>query len=237
MIKENIKFCDEITSKISQIMEEKEIKGVTLFPMLRKDGDKLLLGSLIEENNKELFNRKKVVRPNYWIILDNKDFSLVELNKTEDKDYMDTSIIPLDKEFDDTFREESKKLEKFSIDKKVQYKEYLMKDIANEITNAHNKILNNIDNTLIVDNKKINATEYLLANVEEDIDKKTKEIVEFIVINKYSAIIYYYQTLIEEILNEYNNTNNINVDKMKLASNILDTYYGEVYGIKYFFNI
>mgnify|MGYP003308685234 CR=1 FL=1 len=237
MIKENIKFCGEVTSKISKIMDEKGIEGVTLFPMLRKEGNKLLLGSLIEENNEDLFNRNKVVRPKYWIILDNENYNLVELNKTEEKDYMDTNIIPLDKEYDDTFREESKEIDKFTIDKKIQYKKYLMKDIENEISGTRNKILNAINNTLIVDNEKANATDYLIANVEEEIENKTKEIVEFIVMNKYSAIIYYYQTLIEEILTEYKNTNNINIDKMKLASTILDTYYGEVYGIKYFFNI
>jgi len=237
MIKENIKFCDEVTNKISKIMDEKGIEGVTLFPMLRKENDKLLLGSLIEENNEDLFKRNKVVRPKYWIVLDNENYSLVELNKTTEKDYMDTNIIPLNKEYEDTFREESKEIEKFTIDKKIQYKEYLMKDIENEITGTHNKILNAVDNTLIVDGEKINATDYLIANVEEEIDKKTKEIVEFIVMNKYSAIIYYYQTLIEEILNEYKDTNTINIDKMKLASTILDTYYGEVYGIKYFFNV
>jgi len=237
MIKENIKFCDEVTNKVSKIMDEKGIEGVTLFPMLRKENDKLLLGSLIEENNEDLFKRNKVVRPKYWIVLDNENYSLVELNKTTEKDYMDTNIIPLNKEYEDTFREESKEIEKFTIDKKIQYKEYLMKDIENEITGTHNKILNAVDNTLIVDGEKINATDYLIANVEEEIDKKTKEIVEFIVMNKYSAIIYYYQTLIEEILNEYKDTNTINIDKMKLASTILDTYYGEVYGIKYFFNV
>ena len=237
MIKENIKFCDEVTGKILKIMDEKKIKGVTLFPMLRIEDDKLLLGSLIEKYNEDLFNRNKVVRPKYWIILDNNDYSLVELNKTAEKDYMETNLIPLDKEYDDTFKKESKMIDKFTIDKKIQYKEYLMKDIESEIANTHNKILNSIDNTLIIDNEKVNATDYLISNVEEEIAKKTKEIVEFIVMNKYSAIIYYYQTLIEEILNEYKETNNINIDKMRLASTILDTYYGEAYGIKYFFNV
>lgn len=237
MIKENIKFCDEVTNEISKIMDAKGINGVTLFPMLRKEGDKLLLGSLIEENDEELFKKNKVVRAKYWIILDSNDYSLIELNKTEEKDYMDTKIIPLNKEYEDAFREESKQIEKFTIDKKIQYKEYLMKDIEKEISGTHNKILNAINNTIIIDNERTNATNYLIANVEEAIENKTKEIVEFIVMNKYSAIIYYYQTLIEEILNEYKNTNIINIDKMKLASTILDTYYGEVYGIKYFFNV
>ena len=238
MIKENIKFCDKITNKIYEIMEDKNIEnGVTLFPMLRKENNKLLLGSLIEINDEELFNKDKVVRPKYWVILDINNYSLIELNKTEEKDYMDSNLIPLDKEFDDTFKKETRNLEKYSISKTIQYRQYLMDDIKNEITTTQNNILNNINNTLIVDDKEVNATDYLIANVEEEINEQVKELVNLITNNKYSAIIYYYQSLIEEILNEYKNTNNINIDKMKLAAQILESYYGEYCGIKYFFNI
>lgn len=238
MIKENLKFSDNVTDKIYKIMKENNLEnGVTLFPMLRKEKDKLLLGSLIEINNEELFNKDKVVRPKYWVILDINDYSLVELNKTIDKDYMDTNLIPLEKEYDDIFKKEMKELDKFSIDKKMQYIEYLMGDIKNEILNTQNKMLDNINNTLIVGNEKVSATDYLIANIEEEIDNQVKDLVELIVNNKYSAIIYYYQALIEEILNEYKETNNINIEKIKLASSILGTYYGESYGIKYFFNV
>lgn len=238
MIKENISFSDKITDKIYEIMQQNNIEnGITLFPMLRKENDKLLLGSLIEVNDEELFNKDKVVRPRYWIILDINDYSLVELNKTEEKDYMDSHIIPVDKEFDDTFKQEMKELEKYSINKNIQYREYLMNDIKNEIINAQSNILNSINNTLIVDNDSVSATDYLIANVEEEIENKVKELVSLITTNKYSSIIYYYQTLIEEILNEYKNTNNINIEKMKLASKILESYYGKYCGIKYFFNV
>ena len=238
MIKENIKFVDEFTKRVYDIMKENKIENsVTLFPMLRKENDKLLLGTMIELNDKELFAKDKVVRPKYWIILDMNDYSLVELNKTEDKDYMKTSIIPLDKEYDDTFKREMKELEKFSIDKKIQYKNYLINDIKNDIMNTQNKILNKINNTIIVDNQKVNATDYIMANVEDQLEKETEKFVDFIVTSKYSTIIYYYQSLIEELIKEYKEANNINMDKMELAASILDAYYGEVYGVKYFFNI
>jgi len=238
MIKENISFSDKITNKIYEIMKQNNLEdGITLFPMLRKENDKLLLGSLIEINDEELFNKNKVVRPKYWIIIDINDYSLIELNKTEDKDYMDSDLIPFNKEFDDTFKEEMKKLDKYSINKNIQYREYLMNDIKNEIINTQSNILDSINNTLIVDNEKISATDYLIANVEEEINNQVKELVNLIITNKYSSIIYYYQSLIEEILNEYKNTNNINIDKMKLASQILESYYGEYCGIKYFFNV
>ena len=109
MIKENISFSDKITNKIYEIMKQNNLEdGITLFPMLRKENDKLLLGSLIEINDEQLFNKDKVVRPKYWIIIDINDYSLIEFNKTEEKDYMDSNLIPLNKEFDDTFKREMK---------------------------------------------------------------------------------------------------------------------------------
>ena len=238
MIKENISFSDNITNKIYEIMKQNNLEdGVTLFPMLRKENDKLLLGSLIEINDEQLFNKDKVVRPKYWIIIDINDYSLIELNKTEEKDYMDSNLIPLNKEFDDTFKQEMKELKKYYINKNIQYRQYLMNDIKNEIINTQSNILNSINNTLIVDNERVSATDYLIANIEEEINKEVKELVNLITTNKYSSIIYYYQSLIEEILNEYKNTKNINIDKMKLASQILESYYGEYCGIKYFFNV
>lgn len=150
---------------------------------------------------------------------------------------MDSNLIPFNKEFEDTFKEEMKELEKYSINKNIQYREYLMNDIKNEIINTQSNILDCINNTLIIDNEKVSATDYLIANIEEEINNQVKELVNLITTNKYSSIIYYYQSLIEEILNEYKNTNNINIDKMKLASQILESYYGEYCGIKYFFNV
>jgi len=238
MIKENIKFCKDITNSIYKIMEDNDIKnGYTLFPMLRRDGNKLLLGSLVEGENNEVWSRNKVVRPQYWVILDMKDFSLIELNKTSEKDYMDSNIIPLDREFDDEFTLESKNVAKFATAKKIQYKDYLMNDVKNEIINTQNKILDAIDNKIILDNEIIDARDYLIANVEAEISSKVQELVELIVNEKYSAIIYYYQCLIEEIIKEYLDKNTINIEKMKLAATILDTYYGSQYGIKYFFNV
>lgn len=238
MIKENIKFCDRVTESIVNIIKEKKLDdAVTLFPMLRKENDKLLLGSLIEIQDKELWGKNKVVRPKYWVIIDNEDYSLIEFNETSKKDYMDTSLIPLNKEYDDNFNQTMKELSKYSIDKRNQYNDYLMQDIQKDISDSQDYILKNINNTIIVDNEKVDATEYLIANVKEEIESQVNNLVEIIVNDKYSAIIYYYQTLVEEILNEYKDTNNINIEKMELASAILDTYYGTAYGIKYFFNI
>ncbi len=238
MIKENIKFCDEITTKSVEQLKNKNIGNFyTLFPMLRKEKDKLLLGTLVEIENEEQQKRGMISRPKYWIILDNDNYNILEFNKTKEKDYMDTNIIPLDKEYEDTFSKEQKELIKYEVNKRLQYNDYFMNDIKDEIIHSSNNILKRINNKIIVDNEEIDAKDYLIANITEEIEKQVENIISLVVNNKYSAIIYYYQTLIEEILTEYKKTNNINIEKMKLASNILDEYYGEVYGIKYFFNV
>ena len=238
MIKENIKFCDEITTKSVEQLKNKNLGNFyTLFPMLRKENDKLLLGTLVEIENEEQQKRGMISRPKYWIILDNDNYNILEFNKTKEKDYMDTNIIPLDKEYEDTFSKEQKELIKYEVNKRLQYNDYFMNDIKDEIIHSSNNILKRINNKIIVDNEKIDAKDYLIANITEEIEKQVENIISLVVNNKYSAIIYYYQTLIEEILTEYKKTNNINIEKMKLASNILDEYYGEVYGIKYFFNV
>lgn len=238
MIKENIKFCDEITTKSVEQLKNKNLGNFyTLFPMLRKEKDKLLLGTLVEIENEEQQKRGMISRPKYWIILDNDNYNILEFNKTKEKDYMDTNIIPLDKEYEDTFSKEQKELIKYEVNKRLQYNDYFMNDIKDEIIHSSNNILKRINNKIIVDNEEIDAKDYLIANITEEIEKQVENIISLVVNNKYSAIIYYYQTLIEEILTEYKKTNNINIEKMKLASNILDEYYGEVYGIKYFFNV
>ena len=64
-----------------------------------------------------------------------------------------------------------------------------MNDIKNEIINTQSNILDSINNTLIVDNEKVSATDYLIANIEEEINNQVKELVNLITTNKYSSII------------------------------------------------
>ena len=238
MIKENLNFTDEITNKIYSILKEKNIEdGVTLFPMLRKENDKLLIGSLIEIPNEDLNVRNKVVRPKYWITLDIDNYNLIELNNISEKDYVDTNEFPIDKEYDDMFKEEEKELSKYTTNKNIQYREFLLNDIQNEIVNSQKKIIDSINNKLIIDNEEVSATDYLNSLVINEIEEKINDLVDLIVTNKYSSIIYYYQQLIKEIIDEYKNTFIINNKKMALAATILDSYYGKYCCIKYFFNV
>ena len=237
MLKENTKFTNEVVNKIYKIIQNKKIDGVSLFPMLRKEQDKLYLGTLVEEVNPELLKHGKTTRPKYWMLLDINTKELVSFEKTSEKDYMKSNDIPCDKVFDDEFQKTKDKLKQYELDKTVQYKNYLMSDMRKDFITFNQPLLDRIDGTIIVDGDKVSATDYLLANIEEELEEKIKELVGLLFINKYSSIIYYYQTILEEIVKEYQNTNNINMELMNLAMNILDVYYGTNYGIKDFFNI
>ncbi len=231
-------FEDRVTS--AALTELKKIgidSAVPYFPMLRVIDDKLYLGTLIDIPNEELYKESKCLRPRYWILLNINDFSVIELNKTEIKDYMDSKIIPIDYVFDDEFKIKSKELSSFENIKKQQYSEYLIKDMEEEIKESQLPIINRINNKIIIDNKFVSAYEYLKTNIEDNIKVKVDELVDIIIKNKYSEIIYYYVDLIMEIIDEYKKTKKINKDKIILAANIVDEYYGKNNGIKYFFNI
>ena len=90
---------------------------------------------------------------------------------------------------------------------------------------------------MLVDGEKVNINEYLLANLEEDINNKINELVNLLINSKYGSITFYYDKLIEEIINEYLKNNTINESKIKLGIEIMDYYYDGVKGIANFFNI
>ena len=90
---------------------------------------------------------------------------------------------------------------------------------------------------MLVDGEKVNINEYLLANLEEDINSKINELVNLLINSKYGSITFYYDKLIEEIINEYLKNNTINESKIKLGIEIMDYYYDGVKGIANFFNI
>lgn len=235
---ERIEFEDQVTNSVLKSLGEIGIENATTyFPMLRVVDGKLYVGTVIDIPNEELQSRKKCVRPRFWAILDINDFHIVELNKTEEKDYMDSNVIAIDEEFDDDFEKKVEALSEFENIKKEQYKKYLYEDINLEITPSKVPIINKIDNKIIVDGQVLSADNYLISQIKEDVENKVDELVEIMTRAKYSEIIYYYVNLVMEIIDEYKKTNTINKEKINLASNIIDEYYGKNYGIKYFFNI
>ena len=79
--------------------------------------------------------------------------------------------------------------------------------------------------------------DYIMANIEDDVREKIKELVDIVIRSKYSNITLYYDILFNNIVEEYKNTNNINYDLIDSCIEIMNNYYGGIVGIKNLFNV
>lgn len=55
--------------------------------------------------------------------------------------------------------------------------------------------------------------------------------------NKYRSIIFYYDILYMQVINEYKNSNSLNNEKVKLCAEIMNNYYEGVSYIDNLFNL
>lgn len=77
---------------------------------------------------------------------------------------------------------------------------------------------------------------YGFANIEKEINEKLDDLVRMLVLDKYGSIIFYYDILYTQVIDEYKNSN-INIEKIKLCTEIMNNYYIGVRYIDNLFNI
>lgn len=130
-----------------------------------------------------------------------------------------------------------KEISKYTVEKILQYRNYLTEDIKNEQLPLQKKLSQILGNELEFDGEKVNINDYLISNLEEDIKSKIDELVNVFIWSKYSLITFYYDKLFTEILIKYKDKNTINKDKMNLWIEIMNNYYVGVVGINNFFNV
>ena len=130
-----------------------------------------------------------------------------------------------------------KEISKYTVEKTLQYKKYLMDDIKNDELPIQKKLSSILNNEIEIDGNNVNINDYLISNLEEDIREKVKELVEVLVCSKYGSLTFYYDNLFNQILNEYNNEKVIDKEKLRLCIEIMNNYYDGVIGIDNFFNI
>lgn len=215
--------------------KEKVQKGldtyIPLYPMLRIEDGKLYIGILLTAENDNVWDISGEVKPEYWILIDINSENVLEFNKTSEKDFTIGKMIPKN------INDNQKEISKYTVEKTLQYKNYLIEDIKNEQLPLQKKLSQILGNVLEIDGEKININDYLLSNLEEDIKSKVDELVNVLIWSKYSSITFYYDKLFNQILIEYKDKNTINKNKMKLCIEIMNNYYGGVIGIDNFFNI
>ena len=215
--------------------EEKTKHGLEsyapLYPMLRVDNNKLYIGVMFTKTSDNVWDINEQIKPSYWMLIDSKNLSVIEFNKTEEKDFVKGALIPKD-----TINKQ-KDISKYTVEKTLQYENYLIEDIKNNSLPIQKKLASILNDEIEVDGNKVNINEYLISNLEEEIKEKVKELVNVLVYSKYGSLTFYYDNLFCQILNKYNNENVIDKEKIKLCIEIMNNYYDGVIGIDNFFNI
>lgn len=223
---------DGILSIVNDELKKRKMERFgPLYPMLRKEDNKLYIGVLLTDWNDDIWNKDNNIKPSAYVLLDVNNFNILEINKTEDKDFVKGDIIP------NKVLDNQKELSEYSVKKSMEYKKYFMDDIKNDLLPIQKKLSNVLNNEIEVDGDMVNINDYLMANIEPKITEKIDELIDLLLDFKYGSINFYYENLIKNIIKEYNEKNTINTDKMKICAEIMNNYYYGVVGIDNFFNV
>jgi len=204
---------------------------IPLYPMLRVESNSLYVVVMLTEENDNVWGIEGNVKPEYWMLIDINSDKIIEFNKTIDKDFVIGNLIPKN-----TLNKQ-KEISKYTIEKTLQYKEYLTNDIKNEQLPLQKKLSSILGNDMEIDGEKVNINDYLLSNLEEDIKNKINDLVDILIYSKYGSITFYYDQLFNLIINQYKNNQTIDIDKIKLCIEIMNNYYDGVVCIDNIFNI
>ena len=204
---------------------------IPLYPMLRVVDDKLYVAVMLTEKNDNVWVIDGNVKPEYWILIDINNSNIIEFNKTEEKDFVVGDVIPKNTE------NKQKEISKYSVEKTLQYKKYLIEDIKNEQLPLQKKLSSVLGNEMEIDGEKVNINDYLLSNLEEDIKSKIDNLVDILIQSKYGSITFYYDQLFNSIVSQYKIDKIIDKDKIKLCIEIMNNYYDGVICIDNVFNI
>lgn len=222
--------------KYLDIVNEEKIKRglenyIPLYPMLRNCDDKLYICVALTEENDNVWELSGNIKPEYWILIDTQNDNIVEFNKTEDKDFVIGNLIPKN------ISNKQKEISKYTVEKTLQYKNYLIEDIKNEKLPLQKKLSTILGDETEINGEVVNINDYLLSNLEEDIKTKINDLVDILIHSKYGSITFYYDNLFNQIVLNYKNDKTIDTDKMKLCIEIMNDYYDGVVGIDNIFNV
>lgn len=222
--------------KYLNITNEEKIKRgldnyIPLYPMIRVENDKLYVGVMLTSDKDNVWSKEEQIKAEYWILINPNTDKILEFNKTSDKDFVTSKIIP--KNSDNKQRE----ISEYTVKKTLQYKEYLINDIKTSELPLQKKLSSILGNTMEIDGEIVNINDYLLANLEDDIKTKVDDLVNILIESKYGSITFYYDNLYTQIINNYRKDGIIDKEKIKLCIEIMNNYYDGVIGIDNFFNI
>lgn len=222
--------------KYLNIANEEKIKRgletyIPLYPMLRVVDNKLYVAIMLTAEEDNVWGVDGNVKPEYWVLIDVNTNEILEFNKTKDKDFVIGNVIQKNTE------NKQKEISKYTVEKTLQYKNYLIEDIKNEQLPLQKKLSTVLGNEIEIDGEKVLLNDYLLSNLEEDIKSKVNDLVDILIQSKYGSITFYYDQLFNSIIKEYKDNKIIDEEKIKLCIEIMNNYYDGVVCIDNVFNI
>lgn len=226
---------DSLDKYLNIVNEEKVKRGLDnyspLFPLLRKEDNKLYIGTLLTTDDDNVWEKGSNVKGSYWILIDPVSEKIVEFNKTEDRDFVIGDVIPKDIEDD------QKEISKYTVKKALEYKEYFLNDIRNEELPLQKKLSNLLGTEIEVEGEKVSINDYIISHYEDNIKKHIDDFVKTLIGYKYGSYMEYYAILFNDIIDAYKKDKAIDIEKMKLCAEIMNNYYNGVTYIDNFFNI
>ncbi len=226
---------DSLDKYLNIVNEEKIKRGLDnyapLFPLLRKEENKLYIGTLLTTDDDNVWEKGSNVKGSYWILIDPVSEKIVEFNKTEDRDFVIGDVIPKDIEDD------QKEISKYTVKKVLEYKEYFLNDIINEELPLQKRLSNLLGTEIEVEGEKVSINDYIISCYEDNIKKHIDDFVKTLIGYKYGSYVEYYAILFNNIIDAYKKGKAIDIEKMKLCAEIMNNYYNGVTYIDNFFNI
>lgn len=228
-------MMNSLDKYLDSINVEKKKNGLenytSLYPMMRVENEKLYIGVMLTENTANVWSKDEQIKADYWALVDPKTDKIIEFNKTSEKDFVLSSLIPK------KVTNDQKEIAEYTAKKILEYENYLLNDIKNEELPIQKKLSATIGNSIEIDGEKVNMNDYLLANFEAEIKEKIADLVNVLIQSKYTSITFYYEILFNQIMKEYKEENKIDRDKLRLCIEIMNNYYEGVIGIENFFAI
>ena len=224
---------EKLEKYLNKVNEEKVNKGlenfVPLYPMLKIKDNKLYVVVMLVKEDANVWDMNAKVVPEYEVLIDPLKEQVLSFSKTDLNDFKNTN--------NEGKMNKEKEISKYTVQKTLEYKNYLLEDVKNEKLPLQRKLADIFGEDFQMDGENVNINEYLFATFEPEIKNKIDELVHLLVCSKYTSLTFYYNMIFQEIIECYKENQTIDREKIKLCLDIMNYYYDGVVGIDKIFNM
>lgn len=224
---------EKLEKYLNKVNEEKVNKGLEnfapLYPMLKIKDNKLYVVVMLVKEDANVWDMNAKVVPEYEVLIDPLKEQVLSFSKTDLNDFKNTN--------NEGKMNKEKEISKYTVQKTLEYKNYLLEDVKNEKLPLQRKLADIFGEDFQMDGENVNINEYLFATFEPEIKNKIDELVHLLVCSKYTSLTFYYNMIFQEIIECYKENQTIDREKIKLCLDIMNYYYDGVVGIDKIFNM